>query len=293
MIFCLTYQHKEIGEEGVRVLFYPGVFLLCLSIFCLSIRLMHQKGFISRFRFDQYTIPFFFLCLYFISSIQSAPLNKVLQIVFMNILPFLMLMCFAGSVPEKQFQYCIAQFFCGFAILSSVIALLMYTGILNIEWGPFILARNELNFPRLHGSSGDPTSLGAAAGLGALAIYYLFSMQNNKKNLRSYWYCAGFFFLLIVMVMAGSRNGLISFTVGIVAMKLWRSKRPHETMRFLLLMIGFPILGFIILLLLPPQIKEFLALVFRLKEDAMGQVRFELWAQVIDLFYSSSLGDIL
>ena len=291
MLFCLTYQHKAIGQEGVRLLFYPGIFLLCLSIFYLSIKLMHQNGFIARLRFDQYTIPVFFLCLYFISSIQSAPLNRVLQIVFMNILPFLMLMCFAGYVSEKHFPHCIAQFFGGFAILFSVIALLMYIGILDIECGPFILARNELNFPRLHGSSGDPTSLGAAAGLGALAIYYLFSMQSNKKT----YVVIGtvlVFFLLIVMVMAGSRNGLISFTSGIIVMKLWRFKSPHETVRFLLLMIGFSILGLIILLLLPPQIKEFLALVFRLKEDAMGQVRFELWDQALDLFYSSSLGDM-
>jgi len=93
--------------------------------------------------------------------------------------------------------------------------------------------------------------------------------------------------------MAGSRDGLISCTTGIIAMICWRIKSRYKTMQFLLLMIVFPILGLIILLLLPPQIKEFLALVFRLKKDAMGQVRFELWEQVLDLFSSSSLGDML
>jgi O-antigen ligase len=205
-----------------------------------------------------------------------------------------MLLIYDFNITTKHLAIGIARFFLYFAIIDSLLAVLIYYNIIYLSIGSFLLAPNPIYVPRLHGVSGDPTSLGGVAGLGLLSsIYFIIINSDRWANIKYY---AVSLFLGLIIVMSGSRTAIVSLMIS-VSLMLGYSYGFKKVIIVIMVMI-IPLIAFIMsfleILEIPYNtISVYFMKVFRPDDVAMKGTRLDIWIHTINLFFDGSVCEIL
>ena len=203
----LSVKYKLDNFPSVKPLYIYG--LVAIGILCA----LNFNGYVRRKNVNLMVlnqIPFYcllgILTLYFASSFLAPgrEFKDFLYFAYWFILLPLLLMTYINDkyyVPELLFLLCKSVVI--FAILTSIAAILTFFGILEYEYGSYILKQNLWTFTRLHGYMGEPTALGGLLGFSVIAFSYMKATKKVNYGLLIYS------FLFISIIGAGSRNTMV------------------------------------------------------------------------------------
>ena len=211
MMFALSVKYKLDNTPTYRPLYIYGLVMIGILCFINFSRFVRHKN-INLLVLNQ--IPFY--CLFalltmFFASSFLAPGREFKDFLYFaywfSVLPLLFTsyINYKYSVPELLYLLCKSVVI--FAVLSAIAAILTFFGILEYEFGAYVLKQNLWTATRIHGYMGEPTALGGLLGFSVIA----FSYMNTTKKLNYKLLIYGFLFISIVA--AGSRNAMIGLIV--------------------------------------------------------------------------------
>jgi len=204
-----------------------------------------------------------------------------------DILLLLIILMFISVRKMSAYETSIyfAKFFVLVALISSVFGLLFLFG--TIEWsiGSFTLGHSP-SFGRMHGYLGEPSHFGSLAGVGVVCASYLMSLGSGRK------YVIMIVFLLIMLLMSGSRNGIVSTVCSLSAILVFGYRiRGFGRVLGIILVIGIGLL--LVDINFGAQISSFLVEVFRLNDVVGTSIRLRIWPRVINIYSELSIFHML
>ena len=291
LITCFTLRYKLIGEPSIRPLLWPGFLFLIVGMYSLIILFLGKYSKFLQTRFSINTSVIFlytFLNLYILMAIsngtgiytvRTALLGFILNISFYFLLVLFVLV---KNITADELSTLLSTFFVYTAVIYSVIAILMYFNIVNFSIGSFKLATSPSFASRIHGHFGDPTSFGGMAGLGIVCAAYLLILEKKRR------YFPMLLFLVISVLMSGSRNAIVSIFITMFLFLLLMYN-CDQILKIILNIIGIVIVGGLFLYVLEPGTLEFLSVAFRLGVN----IRLAIWKEALQVFREGSLVNML
>jgi hypothetical protein len=292
VIFCLTY--RDWNDITSRVLlFWPGFILLLCGLYAVSILLLLKLSRGHVLYFDiKVIIGFLILCLYILASSIISYDKLVINVFIMNVLLVILILIYIlnTSMSIVDISIRLSKMFAYLAVMFSIVAILVNYNILNLEIGAFILRPNPTHYPRLHGITGEPTSLGGIAGVGILCSIYLIIKKCWTNKMR---YSLFILFLFAVLIMSGSRMALISLIMSaslmiLLSLGLIKLAKIYSSIGF----ISFVVISFSYYLYGDNLINYFVK-IFRPEDIVQEDTRLNIWNITLKLYSNGSFSEIL
>lgn len=211
VFFLLSVKYKLDNSPAVRPLYIYGLVAIGILYVLKFSRSVRHKN-INLLVLNQ--IPLYcllaILTLFFASSFLAPArvFKDFLYFAYWFIVLPLLLASYVNdkySVPELLFLLCKSVVI--FAVLSAITAILTFFGILEYEYGSYVLKQNLWTATRLHGYMGEPTALGGLLGFSVIAFSYMKATKSVHYGLLIYA------FLLVSIIGAGSRNTMLCLAV--------------------------------------------------------------------------------
>jgi len=229
-LVLLSLQIKTPGIAAVRPFYYAAIFVLFVATVYFTPMVLRTARRLQR---EAWTLLIWLAVIYLYIFIQTVPMPmRALKdfilgaSVDIGCLIVLLGYHFRGQATGKDTVQELAWILVLFGVVSGVVAWSSYFGWIGIAIAGHDFSHNPAWATRLHGWLGEPTQLGSAIGLGTLAGLYLVGSSITSSLHRVLCFAA----LLVfgaTLYGAGTRNGLVSSTVGIGLMIiLWRVRRP-------------------------------------------------------------------
>jgi hypothetical protein len=307
VLALLSLQIKTPGTAAVRPLYYGAIALLFVTTLFSAPGMLR----VARRMQAQAWILFVWLALlYLYMLVHALPMStRALRDFVLGasvdagcFILVLGSMVISYSFRHRALRY-IALAISAFGLVASAVAWLGYFGYISIELYGQEFPHNPAWATRIHGWLGEPTQLGAAAGLGVLATMYLVAGSVELKP-RVAGYVA-LVFLGATLYGAGSRNGLLSTIVATIVMViLSRHSRRTIAAAALATFVG----GFLMMILMvsaagpewefmrrlgarfPGYSLAELHLIeaFRFNDPAGSVARLEKFARVVEIYLHNS-----
>jgi O-antigen ligase len=286
-IFSLSLQQKTIGQEAIRTLHYPGIFLLFGGLFIVVIQYFSN---FPRLRVpSNYFVVFILLFFYYYILLQtfSMPIRALKDVLIgstVDILLFFLLLIYIlkRNISTDEFSIFLAKFFITFSLISSIFGLMLFFGLIEGPVGSFPLFQNPSFDKRLHGLLGDPTHFGSVMGLGIICANFLMYLNKQKK------YLVVIFYLMIILIMSGSRNSIVSLAFSLFVILIFR-----VTLRKLLTLSVILSVIVLFLCIYYSNFESEVSIYIRTVLHIETFTRISIWSRVIDIFSDGSIFQIL
>lgn len=283
-------KYKEIDLEAVRPLYYFGLALLYLGTSILITILPHRITPEKASSFNT-QIAVGLLILYCLMIIQSTGMSErnvkdVLLGTIVDLSIFLMISGYAFTHDIKPDEICawFADLVIISSIMSAMLGILLFAGILNLEIGGFVLAQSPSFNMRLQGHFGEPSQFGSLMGVGLICAVYM-AYETGKKK---YWIAA--LLLSTFLLLSGSRNGIVASIAGlsVASVLIFPKKSIVKALSVLSVVFAF---SFICLLQID-SVSDFLMNIFRVGEENSFE-RVGMWLNAGRVFMDASLIEVL
>ena len=287
-IFSLSLQQKTIGQEAIRTLHYPGIFLLFGGLFVVIIQYFAN---FSRLRVpSNYLVVLSLLYYYYYILLQTfgMPIRALKDVLIgstVDISLFFLLLIYIlkRNISTDEFSIFLAKFFITFSLISSIFGLILFFGCIEGLVGSFPLFQNPSFDKRLHGLLGDPTHFGSVMGLGIICANYLIYLNKQKK------YLVVIFYLLTMLIMSGSRNSIVSLVFSLFVILIFRITFRKLLTFSVILSVIILCLGIYYYSSFESEVSIYIRSVLHIETFT----RIEIWSRVIDIFSDGSILEIL
>lgn len=292
--FLFTYEPYDGSAKGIVLI---GAFIMSILTFLLyfiSIVKFDINVYKNRFSFDPVGLFFIWILivLILISGIMTPKefenIFPLMTITLLHFISFGMIISqFEISIVNgiKYFSY----FGFVFGLLASIIANIVYWYD-NINYGFLSIGIDE-TYERAYSWFANPNYLGNMLSISILCNYFL--INKNKHWLKNLFLVISLPFLIITLLLTGSKAGLSAAIMGLILyiilinrmnfMKFLASKQF-----FLSLMLGIVVIIFLIYV---TDFSHYIEDVLRLGNEE--EKRLNYWLLGIDLFFSSDFSNML
>lgn len=288
-----SVKSKIPNYDTVRPLNYLGHFIFSLIFIIDLLRYRFKNNIIILINKGNYLIFLSFFIYIFIYSLfgTDREIKDFLYFVYWALLipNWLVIYFDKTSIEESILSFCSAVLI--YSIMSSIIALLVYWGLFEFTYKDFFIKQNYWTIDRIHGYLGDPTALGGLIGLSLICLSFL------KKRTIPYFYWIISGFLIISLILTGSRNTLVAlmFTYSFNVLLGVKKKTILKCVNLALLSIPFLIVLFIIF---SPRLDIDYASLFSSldRKDitfSNKMSRLFIWYQVLTYYLHGSLREII
>lgn len=299
-LFFLSFQIKTPGEEAIRTFHYTGISILFLFFLLSGIRFL-KNLFVSSLESNRIIVFLVLLYGWMLLKTYGMSVRSLKDFIIGASVDwglFIVLLSFTNTqriANWKSIERLIKLLYF-FVLISSLLAWLMYFGF---EF--FNVGHNSRWGIRLHGLLGEPSHFSALVGLGILLNLYLFVRHSSHMAAAAYLISSSF--LMATLFASGSRNGIVSFTVGFFfpLFATGRILRKLLTGLFITLLGGWAFYTFCIHLpsmletniflsgptlnLSSPTSSDVLIEQLRLR-DINAYIRYQIWAEVVKFYVS-------
>ncbi len=206
-LLFLSVQYKVDNQEAIRPLYTLGLVFAALVSIASLFRLKSSMGRIRDFYFNPgLCLLYLFLGYLFLMSSLSGlrQFKDALYLLFwLTFIPSSLLLFFKQRSYEI-YLVGVSKIIVWFAVFASTIAILVFMRWLELNFGEYSLVQNYWTAFRAHGFMGQPTALGGLIGIALIFLTYL-KPYNRHKTL-----IAVQLFLLVVLLISGSRSAIVS-----------------------------------------------------------------------------------
>ncbi|WP_067843886.1 hypothetical protein [Amphibacillus sediminis] len=153
----------------------------------------------------------------------------------------------------------------------------------NINFGPIMLYQAP-EFPRLYGWYGNPNRFGSVMAVSLLSGLYVRKRVKNKKIFNVI-----ILGLTIGLLLSGSKGAILSLTIALILNTRIPLVKEQRILKknfgsFLKLALTFPIVGLIVIRLLPENFSEQI-----IRLGNFDNSRFDIWGNLYDIIYNNNL----
>lgn len=282
LLFMYSVKYK-IDNQPKIVPFFSLAIIFTFALLYLNVIVFKSSNILSLLQKKQIILFLLFILFIFISIDLNS--NRGFKDFFYAIswsllLPLFILTYKNNTINTEDRFFLFTKSILFFSIFASVIAILTFLNIINLEIGNYVLKQNYWTSTRIHGFLGDPTAFGALIGFCFISLSYLHKVKPIKFiNLL-------YFLLILMFILSGSRNAIIScliviFTTYNLINKTYIFSALKLILLFLFLeMVVLWYLGFDILYVI----------FFRGDLDSsVESSRFYIWNQVVQLYLDGNI----
>lgn len=244
LFFLVSFKYKQNNVPSIRPFYNLGLIIIGFLFAFNYIKSFYKETIIlSLIRQPQFICLFFILFYFFISSLfgQGREFKDFLYFSYwLLIFPLLLSYYINTKFNADELLFLLSKAILLFAILASIIAILVFLGIVEFEYGSIILKQNNWTANRIHGFMGEPTAFGGLIGLSIIALSYL----KNYRN--SYYDWMIYSFLFISLFWSGSRNAIFSlFLVFFTGLVVGNKANLTKMLKVILLIAAFVVVALI------------------------------------------------
>ena len=205
IFFTLSVQYKLDNHEAVRPLYTYGllivglVWLLSLFRSNLFAILYRAWGGLGNFIMVLLLVYIFGNSIFF----GSRQFKDALYLSYWILLVAPLFIINSRNIGTSYSIVFFSHSVIYFCIISSIVSILVFFGIVQLEVGSYLLIQNSWTATRLHGYLGQPTAFGALVGFSLILISYLSKLNKIRfPSLIS-------LFLFMILIASGSKSALI------------------------------------------------------------------------------------
>jgi len=246
IFFALSVQYKVDNEEAVRPLYVYGLLMVGLIWIASSIR-SKLPSTLYRAWSGPGAIMIVVLLFYLYIHSMFAGERQFKDSLYLSCWLLLIAPLFLLSVKRSGGVYSIlvlSRSVIYFSIISSIVSILVFVGILQFEVGNYTLIQNYWTAFRLHGYLGQPSAFGALVGFSLILLSYLSKLHKVRYLSLTY------LFLILVLLGSGSRAAIVALIASYVAALVVEHRRLSGAFVAKVMLVQFSlILSFLILTL--------------------------------------------
>jgi O-antigen ligase len=192
--------------ESVRPFYSLGLFLIGFLLIFNYVKFKTSLA-LSLLKQPQIIILILILFYFLILSIfgQGREIKDYIYFIYWLFTSSLLIIIYINNKFHlEELMYLLSKSILIFAIITSILAIFTFFGLLEFEYGNYILKQNYWTITRMHGYMGEPTALGGLIGFAIISLSYMRSHKRSSYDWIIYT------FLIISLLWSGSRNAIVS-----------------------------------------------------------------------------------
>lgn len=283
LFFMLSLKYKPDNAESVRPFYSLG--LIFIGILLVFNYIKFKTNLVLSILKQPQIIILIFIVLYFlIFSVfgQGREIKDYIYFVYwLFTFPLLIIIYMNNKLSIEEMLYLVSKAVLIFAIITAIISIFVFFGLLEFEYGNYILKQNNWTITRMHGYMGEPTALGGLIGFAIISLSY---MRNYKVS--SYDWII-YIFLIVSLLWSGSRNAIVSISLTYLIIFIINNKiNSYKVIKKVIILINILMIGTIIaVFLFNIDFDSINRSNFRSQEDS----RLFIWSSILEIYSNGSV----
>lgn len=289
LFFSLSLKYKPNNAESVRPFYSLGLIFIGILLMINYFKNLYQNNLVSNLVKQPQIIILFTIVLYLllltIFSGEREIKDFIYFVYWLFTLPLLLVLYTNNKFSIEELLYLLSKSILIFAIVTSVIAIFTFLGLVELEYGNYILKQNSWTITRMHGYMGEPTAFGGLIGISIIAFSYM-----RQYKVSSYDWII-YTFLLISLLMSGSRNAIVSIISTYIIIFILKKKINIYNIA-VLSSIFFVIMIFIVFLF-GIDIEQLFSSINRSEFRSQEDSRLYIWSTVFNMYSNGNIFELI